>query len=242
MSKSEFLANVSHELRTPMNAILGLIELSLGEELPTTVDDYLATAYESAQVLLSLLNDLLDFSRSEMGTFELDCSPFALRRALDQVVRALAVRAHEKGLAFLCRVHADVPDNLMGDARRVQQIVMNLAGNAIKFTDSGDIAIDVDLRAQHDDTVELRLVVSDTGIGIAIADQERIFAPFSQVDASSTRKNSGTGLGLAIVRELVHCMDGHVWVESEPNRGSRFFCTLCLKAGDRGYRARRAIR
>ncbi len=243
-AKSEFLANVSHELRTPMNSILGMLELSLDERLSPTVRDYLSTAHDSAQVLLFLLKDLLDFSRTEAGTFELERSPLQLRKTIRHATRTLAVRAHEKGLELLCRIHADVPDELDGDARRIQQIIMNLVGNAIKFTDSGEVAVDVTLHSQQggpqqsdspssdcqqSDTVELLIAVSDTGIGIATADQQRIFSPFTQVDATSTRRYSGTGLGLTITRELVHRMSGRLWVESVLGRGSRFFCTLQLK-------------
>jgi PAS domain S-box-containing protein len=230
-AKSEFLANVSHELRTPMNAILGMLELALEEQLPATVQDYLATAHDSARVLLFLLNDLLDFSRTETGTFELESSPFPLRRTIRQATRALSVRAHEKGLEMACRIHEDVPDHLEGDARRVRQIVMNLAGNAIKFTDSGEVVVEVAAHSQQADSVELLLSVSDTGIGISPADQERIFLPFTQVDSTSTRRHSGTGLGLTIARELVRRMSGNLWVESDLGRGSRFLCTLRLKRG-----------
>ena len=228
-AKSEFLANVSHELRTPMNAILGMLELSLDEWLPPSVQDYLSTAHDSAQALLFLLKDLLDFSRTEAGTFELERAPFALRSTIRHATRTLAIRAHEKGLELLCRIGRDVPDALEGDGRRVQQIIMNLVGNAIKFTDSGEIVVDVTLKSQQPDSVELLISVSDTGIGISKADQERIFLPFTQVDSTSTRKYSGTGLGLTITRELANRMDGRLWVESTPRRGSRFFCTLKLK-------------
>ncbi|MGD9724486.1 MAG: response regulator [Pirellulales bacterium] len=230
-AKSEFLANVSHELRTPMNAILGMLELSLEEKLPLVLRDYLATAHDSARVLLGLLNDLLDFSRAESGTFELEWSPFSLRRTLRQVTRTLAVRAQEKGLELTCRIHEDVPDHLEGDARRVQQVLMNLAGNAVKFTDSGEVAVEVSLQGQQPDWVELLLTVSDTGIGISRADQDRIFAPFTQVDSTSTRRHAGTGLGLTIAKELVKRMAGTLWVESELGRGSSFLCTLRLKRG-----------
>jgi CheY-like chemotaxis protein/anti-sigma regulatory factor (Ser/Thr protein kinase) len=193
------------------------------------VQDYLTTAHDSAQALLFLLKDLLDFSRTEAGTFELERAPFALRSTIRHATRTLAIRAHEKGLELLCRIGRDVPDDLEGDGRRVQQIIMNLVGNAIKFTDSGEIVVDVTLKSQQADTVELLISVSDTGIGISKTDQERIFLPFTQVDSTSTRKYSGTGLGLTITRELAKRMDGRLWVESTLGRGSRFFCTLNLK-------------
>jgi len=228
-AKSEFLANVSHELRTPMNAILGMIELSLGEDLPATVLDYLDTAHDSAQVLLFLLNDLLDFSRNEAGAFELEPSPLKVRRTFDQSMRTLSLRAHEKGLELLCRISPDVPDQLIGDSRRIQQIVMNLGGNAIKFTDVGEVVVEVALVSEDAESVELQLTVTDTGIGISAEDQQRIFAPFTQADSSSTRKYSGAGLGLAIARELATRMHGRLWVESELDKGSRFCCTMRLE-------------
>ena len=194
--------------------------------------DYLGTAHESAQTLLYLLNDLLDFSGTDAGAFELESLPFRVRSTLDESMRSLSLRAHEKGLELACRIRSNVPDVLEGDARRFQQIVMNLCGNAIKFTDSGGVIVEVSVAAVHDDAVNLLLVVVDTGIGISAIDQERIFAPFTQADASSTRKYSGTGLGLAIARELATRMNGRLWVESELGRGSCFCCMLRFKRPD----------
>lgn len=249
-AKSEFLANISHELRTPMNAIIGMIELSAGEELPPRILDYLSTAQESAQTLLFLLNDLLDFSRMEAGRFELDPEPFSLREVFDRTAKTMSVRADEKGLELSCRVSPDVPDVLEGDGRRLRQIVTNLVSNAIKFTEQGEVIINVDLAtdeeaaatraavadriASGDSAPEpihgigtlLHITVSDTGIGIDPEDQQRIFAPFTQADYSSTRRFQGTGLGLAICRELSERMGGRIYVESEPGRGSSFHVTF----------------
>eukprot|EP00913_Durusdinium_trenchii_P010940 g10269.t1 len=229
-TKSEFLTNISHELRTPMNAIIGMIELALGEELSDAMTDYLQTACESAHTLLQLLNDLLDFSRMEAGRFEMEPAPFHLRSTLDQTMKMLALRANEKGLELACHVHADVADAVYGDKKRLQQILINLVGNAIKFTEQGEVIIDVEPISQIDDTVVLKFDVVDTGIGISEADQERIFAPFTQADATTTRKYTGTGLGLSICRELVDRMGGELWIESKLGKGSRFSFTICLDA------------
>lgn len=225
-AKNEFLANVSHELRTPMNAIIGMVELSLATDgLIPIVHDYLETASESAHVLLSLLDDLLDFSRMEAGRFDLDPQPFSLRQTLEEAMRILSLRAHERGLELACEIEADVPDRLEGDARRIRQIVMNLAGNSIKFTEQGEVVVRVAVQTRTDSEVQLLISVRDTGIGIALEDQRRIFAPFTQVDPSTTRRFSGTGLGLSISRELVERMGGEIWLESTPGQGTTFFCT-----------------
>lgn len=225
-TKNEFLANVSHELRTPMNAIIGMVELSLVTEgLVPIVRDYLATASESAHVLLSLLDDLLDFSRMEAGRFELDPQPFNLRQTLEEAMRILSLRAHERGLELACDVQPDVPDRLEGDSRRIRQIIMNLAGNSIKFTEQGEVVVRVSVESRQNDEIQLLISVRDTGIGIAPEDQKRIFSPFTQVDASTTRRFTGTGLGLSICNELVERMGGRIWLESNPGEGTTFFCT-----------------
>ena len=225
-AKNEFLANVSHELRTPMNAVLGMLNLALDEELETDTRDYLETARDSAQTLLYLLNDLLDFSRMEAGRFELDRDPFDLRSTMDGAVRAMSVYASEKGLELTCHVGRDVPNQLLGDAHRLRQVVINLVGNAVKFTEEGEIAIRVSAGALDANRVELQLAVSDTGSGISAEDQERIFAPFTQADSSTTRQKAGVGLGLAICNELVRKMGGRIRLESEVGRGSTFHCTM----------------
>ena len=225
-TKNEFLANISHELRTPMNAIIGMVDLALGEDLSPLTRDYLETARDSSRVMLSLVNDLLDFSRIEAGKLELDVEPFSLRRVFDEAIRALSLRAHERGLELTGQVHTAVPDRLEGDGRRLRQVIMNLAGNAIKFTEQGEVSVSANVRQRDGEDVILELVVEDTGVGISPEDQQRIFAPFTQADASSTRKHAGTGLGLTICRELIERMGGEISLESQPGQGSRFTCTF----------------
>lgn len=240
-TQSEFLANVSHELRTPMNAILGMLELTLQEDLSPLKRDYLQTAKDSADSLLLLVNDILDFSRLEAGRFELEPVPFHLRDLLDEAVKTLSLRACEKGLELICRIDRCVPGRVIGDPVRLRQILTNLAGNAIKFTEQGEVVVDVRLveeternhsgqqtaiqptaQGQPGNQVTLEFCVTDTGIGIAPEDQERIFSPFAQADASTTRHYSGTGLGLAICHELIGLMHGNMKLESTPGQGSRF--------------------
>lgn len=243
-AQGEFLANVSHELRTPMNAILGMLELTLQENLTPVKRDYLETAKDSAEQLLLLVNDILDFSRLEAGRFELEPTDFYLRDLLDDVVKTLSLRGYEKGLELACHIKKDVPDRVVGDPVRLRQILTNLAGNAIKFTEQGEVVVSVKVvhpegkerskksgEAETVDTsttkapgesVLLEFSVIDTGIGIAPEDQKRIFAPFAQADASTTRQYSGTGLGLAICHELIGLMNGEMKLESEVGRGSKF--------------------
>lgn len=224
-AKSEFLANISHELRTPMNAIIGMTELALDEPLGPDAREYLQTVKDSADILLRLLNDILDFSRIEAGKFNLDNTSFGLRHTLDDTIKALSARASEKGLEVALDVANDVPDALWGDPVRLRQIVTNLVGNAVKFTEKGEIVVTVRVESKFSDEVVLHTMVRDTGIGISAEDQQRIFAPFTQADASTTRHFSGTGLGLAISQELTGMMGGRLWVESELGAGSRFHFT-----------------
>jgi two-component system CheB/CheR fusion protein len=224
-AKSRFLANVSHELRTPMNSIMGMIDLALNDDMPLESRDYLQTARSSADVLLNLLNELLDLSRIEAGKFRLDHRPFRLRRAVNDAVKMLEVQAQRQDLSLTCRIREDVPDDLVGDASRLQQVVINLVGNAIKFTPQGSVAIDAQVYAAHDDHVCLEFSVSDTGIGIAPDDLEHIFTPFAQADSSTTRQYGGTGLGLTISSHFVRMMGGKMWVKSEPGVGTTFFFT-----------------
>ena len=226
-AKGHFLANMSHELRTPMNAILGMIDVALPKASDPTVQDCLRTAKGSADLLLTLLNDLLDSAKIESGKLELEMAPFSLRKMLDQITRALSVRASEKGLCFYCRMPEQTPDAVVGDRMRLQQVLLNLAGNAIKFTERGDVEIGV-RSLSHDGEALLDFAVRDTGIGIPPAAMEHLFHPFTQADASTTRRFGGTGLGLSISKNLVERMGGTIRVESEVGRGSTFSFAIRL--------------
>lgn len=224
-AKSDFVANMSHEMRTPLNGVLGMTELALSTDPSLQMRDYLETIQQSGQLLLMLVNDVLDFSKMESGTFKLDHVHFNFQETLDFTLQALAEAAHKKNLELAAHVFPDVPDALIGDPIRLRQIFTNLIGNAIKFTESGEIVVEVRVERLSDDNVELHITVSDTGIGIAADKQAAIFEAFQQVDMSATRKYGGTGLGLTISKQLVREMSGRIWVESELGKGSKFHFT-----------------
>ncbi|HGY5149354.1 TPA: two-component sensor histidine kinase BarA, partial [Citrobacter braakii] len=226
--KSEFLANMSHELRTPLNGVIGFTRLTLKTELNTTQRDHLNTIERSANNLLAIINDVLDFSKLEAGKLILESIPFPLRSTLDDVVTLLAHSSHDKGLELTLNIKNDVPDNVIGDPLRLQQVITNLVGNAIKFTEGGNIDILVEKRALSNTKVQIEVQIRDTGIGIPERDQSRLFQAFRQADASISRRHGGTGLGLVITQKLVNEMGGDISFHSQPNRGSTFWFHISL--------------
>ncbi len=231
-AKGDFLANMSHEIRTPLNAIIGMTDLLLNTRLSDTQQDYLQMVHQSGEALLALINDILDFSKIEAGKLELDQRDFETAEGLGDTMKSLALRAAEKGLELAFRIAPDVPSRLHADLGRLRQVIVNLVGNAIKFTEHGEVVLEVRPLSRDNGRVQLEFEVRDTGIGIPAEKSAKIFEEFEQADASTTRDFGGTGLGLAIASRLIHMMDGSIRVESQPGVGSKFIFTAWLNVSD----------
>jgi PAS domain S-box-containing protein len=231
-AKSAFLATMSHEIRTPMNAVIGMTELLLDTRLSSTQREYLVMVRDSGESLLAVINDILDFSKIEAGRFDLEMAPFDLKECLGDTMKSMAVRAHRKQLELACHLPRGVPDLVIGDRLRLRQIVVNLVGNAIKFTNEGEIVLEASTQQQTADRIEIHFVVRDTGIGIPPEKQQVIFEAFEQADESMARRFGGTGLGLAISARLVELMGGRIWVKSQEGEGSEFHFTASFGVGE----------
>jgi len=237
-TKSEFLANMSHEIRTPMNGVLGMLELLEQSTLPASERSFVRTARHSAESLLGVLNDILDFSKIEAGKLQLESIDFDVRELAEEVTALLAKQAHAKGIELLCNVPSDLPPRVRGDPTRLRQVLVNLVGNALKFTQKGEVALSVAQNGTGERGIALAFEVRDTGIGMSKDTVGRLFRPFTQADSSTTRKYGGTGLGLAITHQLVSLMGGEIRVRSEEGKGSTFAFTLHLPVGDGTQRGR----
>ena len=242
--KSMFLANMSHEIRTPMNAIIGLSHLALKTPLSAKQRDYVSKVHNAGTSLLAVINDILDFSKIEAGRLDIESTDFRLDEVIGSVTTLTAQKAHEKGLEFLAHVAPAIPEHLLGDPLRLGQILTNLVNNAVKFTERGEIRLDIELVERTGEKVQLKCSVRDTGIGMTAEQSAKLFQPFTQADMSTTRKHGGTGLGLTICRRLVDLMGGRIWLDSEPGAGTTFYFTVWLGVssadGSWTHRAREA--